>query len=271
MSDKTNKVDSHLLEHRFWLQIMGDHARFIFYSLAANESEFIQRSQDFIINYDLLSDKSRKDLTEDEIETLNRQALPITNDFRDFKLLLLSLSLSSNINLHLSATFLNNMLYELEEYVKTIKVIFDINSSLFQPNHYNMLWLQDASLHAAHLKSNLDIMEKDLINECTYFQLAFRELAFKATSINDFSRGSTKDFSSLDRLHDQAGNLTNNFKDFLEGIMEKRIDGRVLGTISPLMLDHMIREECYYLWKLTRTAGLITRPDCDPYGQRIKV
>ena len=33
MSDKTNKVDSHLLEHRFWLQIMGDHARFIFYSL----------------------------------------------------------------------------------------------------------------------------------------------------------------------------------------------------------------------------------------------
>ena len=33
---------SGLFEHRFWLQIMGDHARFIFYSLAPSETKQIR-------------------------------------------------------------------------------------------------------------------------------------------------------------------------------------------------------------------------------------
>ena len=49
-----NTFDTNLTENRFWLQIMGDHARFIFFSLAPNEVEYLQRSQDFIVNYDQL-------------------------------------------------------------------------------------------------------------------------------------------------------------------------------------------------------------------------
>ena len=78
-----------------------------------------------------------------------------------------------------------------------------------------------------------------------------------------------KKFPSLEQLNEEVGILIYNFKEFLEDIRDKSIDKRVLGTLTPLMVDHMAREECYYLWKLTRVAGLINRPNCDPTRQRI--
>ncbi len=46
-----------IFEHRFWLQIMGDHARFILYSLAPNEAEAIKKAKQFIENYDDLLER----------------------------------------------------------------------------------------------------------------------------------------------------------------------------------------------------------------------
>ena len=34
-----------LFENRFWLQIMGDHSRFIYYSLAPNETAHIHKAR----------------------------------------------------------------------------------------------------------------------------------------------------------------------------------------------------------------------------------
>jgi hypothetical protein len=50
--------------------------------------------------------------------------------------------------------------------------------------------------------------------------------------------------------------------------LAKVTNKEVLGTISPLVLDHMNREECYYLTKLSFAAG--TRPpQCDAEKPRI--
>lgn len=48
-----------LFEHQFWLQIMGDHARFIFDSLASSEGEEVQKAHYFIRMFDqMLKEKS---------------------------------------------------------------------------------------------------------------------------------------------------------------------------------------------------------------------
>lgn len=43
MGDK-NYVSAALLEHRFWLQILGDHARFLYHSLSPSEKGEIERA-----------------------------------------------------------------------------------------------------------------------------------------------------------------------------------------------------------------------------------
>ncbi len=263
-------VDTALMEHRFWLQIMGDHARFIFFSLAPNEVEYLQRSQDFIISYDQLLEQARRQLNANELDVLNRQAYQLTHQFREFKLLLLALTLSSEIKVHLPSTFFNDMLNELEEFMTVINLIMNGKSILFHPIHYHLLWLTDAIGHAASVAANLDPVERDLIDKSHYYEMNFTDLNLKAIMLNGYLRTQIPNFPSLNRLNEQSDLMLQQFKEFLETLRDQRIDGRVLGTLFPLMADHMAREECYYLWKLAQTAGLLKRPDCDPTRPRLE-
>lgn len=263
-------TDAVLSEHRFWLQIMGDHARFIFYSLAPNEVEYLQRSQDFIISFDELLDQSRKSLNTPELEILNRQAFQLLHQFREFKLLLLALTLGSEIKVHLPSSFFNDMLNELEEYITVLQSLMAEKQILFHPIHYHLLWLTDAVGHAASVAANLDLIEKDMIDKSHCFEMQFTDLLMKASMMNGYLRTELHSFPSLSRLNEHAGEATLLFKEFLEDIRDQRMDGRILGTLFPLMADHMAREECYYLWKLSLTGGLMKRPDCDPQRHRIE-
>lgn len=263
-------MDTALMEHRFWLQIMGDHARFIFFSLAPNEVEYLQRSQDFIISYDQLLEQSDNQLTAQELDILNRQAYQLTYQFREFKLLLLALTLSSDIKTHLPSSFFNDMLNELEEYMFLINSLMNGHPAQFHPIHYHLLWLTDAIGHSASVAANLDLIERDLIDKSHFFEMMFTDLTLKATMMNGYLRTQLPGFPALNRLNEQAENAILQFKEFLESIRDQRMDGRVLGTLFPLMADHMAREECYYLWKLSMTAGLMKRPDCDPARPRVE-
>lgn len=268
--DIRNFYDTTLMEHRFWLQIMGDHSRFIFFSLAPNEVEYLQRSQDFIISYDELLEQVNNVADAEELELITRQAYQLTLQLREFKLLLLSHTLSSDIKIHLTSTFINDMINELEEYLSIMSLLQSKDSILFHPLHYHLLWLTDAVGHAASVTANLDLIEKDMIDKSNYFESQFIDLLLKATIMNGYIRTQLNNFPALSRLNKQVETIITSFKDFLVEIRDQRINGQILGTLFPLMADHMAREECYYLWKLSQTAGLAKRPDCDPTSPRIE-
>ncbi len=268
--DELRTLDIALMEHRFWLQIMGDHARFIFFSLAANEVEYLQRSQDFIIGFDQLLGQVVYTTNAEELDLITKQAYQLTMQLREFKLLILSLTLSSDIKIHLTSSFINDMLNELEEYIRIIHSLTNNKHLLFHPLHYHILWLKDAIGHAASVSANLDLIEKDIIDQSNNYELQFTDLLMKATMMNGYLRTQLDNFPSLSRLNKQVEISVTSFKDFLEEIRDQRMNGQILGTLFPLMADHMAREECYYLWKLTQTAGLIKRPDCDPARPRIE-
>ena len=62
--------ESTLMEHQFWIQIMGDHARFMFFSLSPNEVEHLQRSQDFIISFDNTLEQINQSTNKEELELI---------------------------------------------------------------------------------------------------------------------------------------------------------------------------------------------------------
>jgi hypothetical protein len=269
--DLTNSLDTALSEHRFWLQIMGDHARFIFYSLSPTESEYILTAQSFIILFDQLLHQTEALSSSTELEELNRKAYEAVYRFRELKIELLSMSINSDLKSQLSSSLYNDMLNELEEYLSILNSLMQGHSPLFHPLHYHLLWLGDAIGHSAWIKASLDLVEKDLKRQADQYEQQFDDLNFKALTLNGYLRTGLSHFAALDRLNEQVWSHINSFMEFLENIRDRRTDNKVLGTLLPLMADHMLREECYYLQKLTQSTDNVRKPDCDPISPRLEV
>jgi hypothetical protein len=268
----TNSIhEAALYEHRFWLQILGDHSRFIFLTLAPTESEFILTAQEFIILFDQLLELARRQLSGTELTDLNRKAYEAAYRLREFKIELLAMTLNSDLKSHLSSTFFNDMLNELEEYLFILNSLINGQNPLLHPLHYHMLWLNDAIGHSGAVSGALDLVEKDLIDKAYAYSLQFQDLYLKALTFNGYLRSQTANFPSLDRLNEQVNITMIAFTEFLDHLRDQRMDGKILGNLMPLMADHMSREECYYLWKLSLSTKNVRKPECDPGRPRLEL
>jgi len=269
--DKNPIIEIALSEHRFWLQIMGDHARFVFLSLAPTESLFLVASQKFIILFDQLLERAYQQMSEVELQELNHKAYDATYRLREFKLELLSMSLTADLKSHLPSSFYNGMINELEEYLFILNSLIHGNNPLLPPLHYHMLWLTDAVLHSATLAATLDLTEKNLIEKSNQYEIQFQNLYMKSLTLNGYLRTQLEDFPSMEYFNIQAEKAITDFSEYLEALLDQKIDGKILGTLLPLMIDHMVREECYYLWKLSQSAKNVRKPDCDPSRPRLNI
>jgi hypothetical protein len=252
-------------EHRFWLQILGDHSRFILEALAPSEHENIKKAAEFVQRFDdLLSRVDAEDMLK-MTEIAEEQTLKL----REFKLALLERHLSGKIKVHLPPTFFNHMVNELDEYVRLI-TYFKSNQipPVFHELHYHLVWLLDAAGHASAISSNLDQIEKPLIEKSEKFMKKFEHFYFKAVELAGYLRTKLSNFPALEKMNEDVSIEMKLFQSFLNEIKELRLSKRALGTFSPLIADHMFREECYFLTKFLESANL-EKPDCDPAKPRL--
>jgi hypothetical protein len=261
-------VYSAIFEHTFWLQVLGDHARFIFDALSPDETKEIQRANRFILIFDQLLDGARGSLKEEELSELTRRAYYYSQEIRSFKLDLISQHLIEEIDIMLPPTFLNHMVNEVEEYLRILCFLMAKQTAPTHPIHSHLLWLLDAAGHAAAISGDLDMVEKRLMEKSKTFSEHFEEFYIKAVEIAGYMRTCLDRFPALSRLNFQVEREILDFKAFLRELEKMEINNKVLGTLNPLMLDHMAREECYYLVKLAESSE-IKKPDCDPTKPRI--
>ncbi|KIL41004.1 hypothetical protein SD70_10370 [Gordoniibacillus kamchatkensis] len=253
-----------LYEHRFWLQIMGDHARFIYRSLAPVEMANIAHAHRFMQIFDHLLEQARGQLASDGIVQLSRQAQHYTGELRQFKLDLLRKLLFGEVAVGLSETFFNHMVNELDEYLRILGFLVQGRMAPQEhPLHHHLLWVSDASAHAAIISANLDVTEKQLKHKGERFETHFGHFYMKAVELAGYLRAHLNDFPALRRFHRDVGLELVIFQDFLKELEELSVRHELLGIISPLMADHMAREECYYLRKLAESTGAAP-PPCDP-------
>jgi hypothetical protein len=257
-----------LFEHRFWLQILGDHARFIFNALSPKENEEIERANCFIQVFDQLLYQSRKNLSDTEINSLNQKANQYAQEIRAFKLHLIKQHLLGEITIALPPTFINHMVNEVEEYLCTLGYLLNGQIPPKQTAvHYHLVWLQDAAGHAAGITAELDMVEKKLMTTSRAFTNDFEDFYIKAVEMAGYMRTHLSDFPALKRFNKEVEWEMILFKKFLQELEELELDAKALGTFSPLMADHMAREECYYLLKLSEVSE-VEQPACDPTKPR---
>lgn len=307
---------SALFEHRFWLQVMGDHGRFIFAALGPLEQADIRQAAFFRDGYDaLLADARRlegRGETADEgdagkvgvnmagsgaatgpfgmpdmppmhgmptmpatapvqtLAALNEAAWSLTESFRQFKLHLIRRHLTGKIQIGLTPSFINHMVNELEEYQRVLKALLAGKPApLFHPVHYHLLWLLDGYGHASAIAAEMDFVEHDVIMTGHRFADQFKAYYLKAVEMAGFLRTNCDRFPALARFNKQAELEMLLFQNFLKELEEMELDVEVLSTFTPLMADHMFREECYYLMKLSQVAET-QKPDCDPGKPRVE-
>jgi hypothetical protein len=256
-------VETLLFEHRFWLQILGDHARFIFTSLAPNEVDTIKEAKEFITLFDDLLCTARSNINKNELNEFTLITYKMSNKLRTFKLTLIERLISKRINIHLTPVFINHMVNELEEYIRIQELWMEDKDLNTTPLHYHMLWLQDGFGHAYAIASNLDMIEKQQIRISENFAKDFTDLYIKSVELAGFTRTGLCSFPSLDRLNEDAHKKMNLFMNFLKELKQEISSKEILSILMPLMLDHMYREECYYLTKLSMVSK-VPCPNCKP-------
>lgn len=106
-----------LFEHRFWLQILGDHSRFILNALSPKETASVRQAEQFISLFDNLLEKVRRPISDEELHKLNGEAYNAAMEIRKFKLSILTRHIEGKIDISLPPTFINHMLNELDEYI----------------------------------------------------------------------------------------------------------------------------------------------------------
>lgn len=252
-------------EHGFWLQVLGDHARFIHDSLAPKEKEAITAANAFKDEWDQLLERSKKN---PDI-SLSRQAEEVSRRFREFKLKLIERHLTGDISMGLGPTFLNHMVNELEEYLRVLKYLTKGEKPpIFHELHHHLLWLLDAAGHAGAISDNMDRVEKQIKKQSDEFTKDFEAFYLKAVEMAGFLRTEVSHFPALERFNDDVKLEMKLFMGFLDEIEEMELSKAALGTFAALMADHMLREECYYLTKLAEATSQ-QGPECDPTKPRL--
>ncbi|MEH7113638.1 DUF2935 domain-containing protein [Neobacillus niacini] len=252
-------------EHQFWLQILGDHSRFILEALAPVETEDINKAKRFIGVFDTLLAKSK---LENSMQVTS-ESIEAALEIREFKLSLLKRHLLGKIKIHLSPTFINHMLNELDEYLRILKHLeLKQPPPVYHELHHHLIWLLDAAGHAGAISDNLDSVEKRLKEKSDLYTKHFEDFYLKAVEMAGYLRTNLTTFPALDRMNEDVSLEMKLFQNFLQELEELEITTQALGTFSGLMADHMYREECYYLTKLAQSTNL-DKPNCNPAKPRI--
>jgi hypothetical protein len=263
-------VKSGTFELRFWLQVLGDHARFLYQALVASEREALQDAEQFIEGYDRLLHEARQTLTREKVQRLAQEASRLSMSLRTYKLAIIEKQLTNRISIHFTASFVNHMVNELEEF---LRILDDLKKGeappLMHEVHHHLLWLQDAYGHSSAIHSGLDMTEYELLDKSNQFTKAFKALYLKAEEMAGFLRTSLNDFPALRRFNHEVDIKMTIFKEFLKELEELELKDEILDILSPLIADHMAREECYYLLKLAESRG-VTLPACDPTKPRVE-
>lgn len=257
-------------ELHFWLQVLGDHGRFLHDSFAPDQSAWINVASTFIERFDKLLDRSKQTLDQAELLSLVSLSKMESEAIREFKLAIIKEQLVGNIKTSLTPTFINHMVNEVEEAIRLFSYLEKGESPPpVHPLHHDLLWLLDAAGHAGAIDANMDRVEKQLKKKSRTFMKDWEAFYLKAVEMTGFLRTNITKFPALEKFHNDVYLEMSIFKTFLNELEEMGLKKETLGALTPLMADHMAREECYYLMKLAETAGT-PDPTCNPTKERVQ-
>ncbi|MDP4182715.1 MAG: DUF2935 domain-containing protein [Bacillota bacterium] len=243
---------SPLEELIFWTGIFRDHGEFILSSLSYNEKEAIKGASYYKEMFASLHEELKKlggANVAYSIDTILDGFINLLVSFINFKRILLRSLLQCNLSASLPPTFYNHMINEAMDCYKTLcKIKYNMpESPLIENLNLFKVWLPDAAGHAAIIASDLDPVEKQLIEEAQGFEKCFNYQVLKSDELGKMLLRTCLDDGALKYFNQQVVNKIEEFICYLDKLWRLKVDCKVLGTLKTLTPNHMMREEKHYL------------------------
>lgn len=267
-------------EYRFWLQILSDHMLFILDRTSADEKEILDRAKQLNRWLEGLLEVTRRGID------VQAEAKEATEQVIIFKKDILIRLLNGIIKTSLVPAFINHILNEAELFnMIQIKIANgeDIKQSSIQLLQF---WTKDASEHIAFTITELDLSEKSKIKK---YKKLLKQLSMdkdKADSFVEYyrtygtsmknvgltnfvvdSQGKNIMFPAVEQLTKETALSFDFYFAMLTKLLDERRENQVLGIVSVLEIDHMIREEIYAAQKLNILPQYLA--NADPAAARI--
>lgn len=282
-----------LREAWFWSGVFRDHAAFIHDNLAPGQEDLIRWADTFrntfaalhddverltraagiagpAGSYALVGPQSERPLAglqgqellryEKSAGTVNQALLEALAALRGFKEQILQEQLNCTVKIHLPPTLIHHMINEAEE---AYRVLGPVRRGEMPPAaqalHHHLLWLPDAAGHAGVLHAGTDPTQAELLKTTEHFKKVFDGMHIRALELAGMLRVAPRMVAALRKLNRDAMGQISTFRAFLAELREHLEGCEILGTLVPLLADHMLREELYYTEKVTSIEGAIQR------------
>ncbi|WP_010097957.1 DUF2935 domain-containing protein [Ornithinibacillus scapharcae] len=248
-------IESASSEHQFWLQILGEHTQFIHDSLYPSEEKEIAKAKQFIDSFHHLQEEATN-LSNHNTIAFTKKAETASERLKDFKHSMIKRQVKGTIGLHLSPTFLNHMVNEVEEYILVMNYLKEGKAApIFHELHHHLIWLIGAAGHAGVIHAALDAVEKQRKKRSYEFVKHFEEYYVKAIELTGYLRATTKTFPALKKFNREVQMEVESFHTFLQELNNMEHDTSLLNSLPFNMTDHMVREVTYYLSKLAESTN----------------
>jgi hypothetical protein len=222
-------------EHRFWSEILRDHADF-FLMLLPGEALAPRREEAraFRQIFDSHLRRAGDGIRREELAGVNRETIDDVKRFIEWKMHLRSLQAAGRIRSLVWPSFFQAAANEADHWRRRLERLSKGEPSLVRRETLE-LWLGDAHEHLAMIAHLLDPAETRLVHEATEASKAFARL--KATP--DLPPGDAERAAQERHL--------------LEARTRKAVvDAQVHSIIHPLMADHMVREGLRFIEELKK-------------------
>ncbi|MFZ5817972.1 MAG: DUF2935 domain-containing protein [Bacillota bacterium] len=286
MKDPGMAIGEIARENWFWAGVLRDHATFIRDGLAPQERRAAEHATAFAQRFEVLREEAEAltismGLTgpagsyaldglpqtaplerfhgaellryQQSARAVAGRTVELLRSLRQFKEELLQQKLACTITLNLAPTLLQHMINEAEEGYRALSGAREAANlpPALEALHHHLLWLPDAAGHAAALHSGLDAVEHGLLESTARFKQTFEGMEIMAIELHAMLRVAPRMVGALRRLNRDAIGQIAIFRSFLAELREHLEGCEVLGNLTPLFADHMLREELYYTEKVT--------------------
>ena len=256
-------------EHRFWLQIFGDKARFILNDLSPNDTEKIAESREFIDLFDDLLGQARQALSEGRLDILNRHAFRAAQDFRKFILHIILLQISGNPIISMAPAILNVYVNETEQYMNILASFMENEENMYNSITESITWMMNLYMGTVRIEQSIGISFVEFSVQARNYAHDFLILYLRAYIMKGFLRTGAKNLPALDQLNDDVQKKITEYAEFIVKLINLSKKRQFFGRITLLDLDSTYRQLCYFMTRLSAVSR-IKAPVCDPASPRLE-
>ena len=246
-------IERSLIENRFWLRIMKEHAKFLGDGFNRKDTQLIQQTDRFY-HYFEQQEKRAYEVPNNValIRKLNEDSIELVRGFRNFKRNLLILIINCKVMGFNFPLLVDHTAREAEYFMRTLK---KFNKGILDPIqdaiiNENVFWLKIMMEHSRFIASLLDQSERNLVHTALKFGDDFEILLNQARDVESMLYHKQPTYPIIGKLNKDSENAATEIRDFKKAGLDFIKNCQIRNVIDPLLADHVLREANHFLYMI---------------------